>query len=35
LRVGHRGLHLNGTVEWDGDLEHPLATAIREGLDLR
>ena len=32
LRVGHRGLHLNGTVEWAGREEHPLAKSLREGL---
>lgn len=29
LREGHGGLHLNGTREWGGDYEHPVAAAIR------
>lgn len=29
LRVSHCGLHLNGTLEWSGDEEHPVAAALR------
>jgi len=32
LRVGHGGLHLQGTVEWAGNEEHPVATVLRSGL---
>ena len=29
LRKDHHGLHLNGTIEWSGDEEHPVAAALR------
>jgi hypothetical protein len=29
LSAGHHGLHLNGTLEWSGDEEHPVAAALR------
>jgi hypothetical protein len=31
LRENHSGMHLNGTQEWSGRYQHPLAMVIRAG----
>jgi len=34
LRKGHHGLHLNGTLEWGGEEQHPAAARLRLGQAL-
>ncbi len=35
MREDHEGMHLNGTQEWSGGYQHPLAAAIRAGISKK